>query len=304
MAPAAPAAPAAAEKALTLTFPVMLTPARPPAVQVIVIGAGGTGGRVLAPLVKMLRQGDRLDIMDADVVEGRNLLRQHFTEKNIGVNKAEVAVSRLKGEARRVGLTLGAWPAMATAESLKGLMQEGRGFGGRIIIGCVDNREARKAMEIAYKSLGSSAWLDAGNETSGGQVMLSLHKWPIWAITQDGRKEGPFFQADRGQLRTTWQPEAYATCETLKSLLPALIDPKVKTPAELAAEACAIRIDTQTVSANQMAAALLTNMLGWLTDEIPFSNPGAFFHTLNTVKPVVFEPVVRGGAGEFLLTCK
>lgn len=289
-----------------MVFPLMVTPARPPAVQVIMIGAGGTGGRFLAPLIKMLRQGDRLDIMDQDAVEGRNLLRQHFTDKHIGLNKAEVAVTRLRSEARRAGVIVGAWPSMATAETLKGLMQEGRGFGGRILVGCVDNREARKDMEIAYRSLAASAWLDAGNETSGGQVMLSLHKWPIWALTQDGRPGGSaIYQADRASLRTGWAPEAFFSCETLKQVLPDLINPKMKTPEELAAEACAIRIDTQTVSANQMAAALMVNSLGWLLDEIPFSNPGAFFHTLNTLKPVTFQgSSVTGGGGQYSASCK
>ena len=71
---------------------------------VLVIGCGGTGGHLIPNLaraisvVNKLANGDRerlnLIIADGDIVEHKNLVRQHFINRDLAKNKAEVLAER------------------------------------------------------------------------------------------------------------------------------------------------------------------------------------------------------------------
>ena len=71
--------------------------------EIVVVGCGGTGSWLLPKLVKTINDGIRksiirkdvkLILIDGDIVEEKNLVRQNFIEQDIGQNKAEVMASR------------------------------------------------------------------------------------------------------------------------------------------------------------------------------------------------------------------
>lgn len=79
-----------------------LYPVHPPS-RIIIAGCGGTGGWFIPKLVKILNECVtkflilpplEVILIDADVVENKNLLRQNFIKADIGHNKAEVMCSR------------------------------------------------------------------------------------------------------------------------------------------------------------------------------------------------------------------
>lgn len=145
------------------------------AVRVLVIGAGGTGSAVVMGL-PYLDQAMRvwghpmgLDVfmMDADVVSETNCIRQPFAMSDIGQNKATVIINRLN---MFWGTAWSAIPNHFHAKSFE--RSQDRSFD--LVIGCVDTRAARKAIEESFtKSLrGTCYWLDLGNNAASGQYVL------------------------------------------------------------------------------------------------------------------------------------
>ena len=66
-------------------------------VKVIMLGAGGTGAHIAPHLYRLLYALDRpvkFIICDGDKVEPKNLVRQNFTQADLGENKAKVIAER------------------------------------------------------------------------------------------------------------------------------------------------------------------------------------------------------------------
>ena len=69
--------------------------ARP--VSVLIIGAGGTGGYIIPHLYRIAyatKRKYRIVIADGDIVEKKNLIRQNFSNYDVGSNKAEAMAER------------------------------------------------------------------------------------------------------------------------------------------------------------------------------------------------------------------
>ena len=62
-------------------------------VKILLLGAGGTGGYVAPHLYRLmhtLNRTVRINIVDGDLVEAKNLVRQNFCAADLGENKAKV----------------------------------------------------------------------------------------------------------------------------------------------------------------------------------------------------------------------
>ncbi len=263
-------------------------------IRVVVVGAGGTGGRLIPALMQVLRRGDTVAIVDGDHVEDRNLARQNFRARDIGVNKAEIMASRY----RREGIAVEAYAAMLTPENVEPIL---RGTGEssqsqhKIILGCVDNWRARQLMHKAVTATGNRIWIDGGNERRGGQVLLTASAWPF-KVKGIHTKAGGIMHEATGNwtipgiqaMPQLLDAQAWHchrcdvdnehTRETCK---------KCKQPEE----SCRDRIDLQTVVVNQMSATCIMNALANVLYQVPFSCAGAFFSTLNTMSPIRLETV-------------
>lgn len=144
-------------------------------VRILVVGAGGTGSAVamgLPYLDQAMRvwghpMGLEVAMMDADVVSETNCIRQPFSMSDIGQNKATVLINRLN---LFWGTTWSAIPNYFHPKSFE--CSQDRTFD--LLIGCVDTRAARKAIEESFtKSLrGTCYWLDLGNNAASGQYVL------------------------------------------------------------------------------------------------------------------------------------
>jgi len=142
-------------------------------VRVLVIGAGGTGSAVamgLPYLDQAMRawgrsQGIEVAMMDADLVSETNCVRQPFSLSDIGLNKATVLINR-------INLFWGTqWKALPFHLDRRARLND---LHPDIVIGCVDSRAGRAAIEEALKgSLNrTSYWLDLGNNAASGQYIL------------------------------------------------------------------------------------------------------------------------------------
>ena len=145
--------------------PSIVSSRRP--IDIALIGAGGTGSQVLSGLARMNQalkalgsSGFHVRVFDGDSVSASNVGRQLFSPADIGNNKAVVLVTRLN-------MFFGTnWEAYAFNVS-KGLR-----LPGGIIISAVDNVEARYFVRDIGKNSGAVYWVDTGNTTSTGQVVL------------------------------------------------------------------------------------------------------------------------------------
>ncbi len=144
------------------------------AVEVLIVGAGGTGSAILmglpylhqAMLVWGHPYGLKVTIMDPDAVSATNCVRQPFSVSDIGQNKATVLVNR-------INLFWGTnWSAAPEPFTERSLRKDDRT--PDLLIGCVDTKAARHSIDKALTepSQGTNYWLDLGNNAASGQYIL------------------------------------------------------------------------------------------------------------------------------------
>ena len=223
----------------------MAEPGPPDDATIVLVGCGGTGG-YLAEAVSRLLIGRRgsLHLVDMDRVEPHNVGRQAFDHAEVGRFKAEVLARRLARRFQRVtGYSVLPYDADLHAQ----LFGE-TGHGLRLVIGCVDNSAARRAIAATLDQRRWHAgfptatsrvwWLDLGNGRNSGQVLLG----------NATRPEG---------LRRAFDPEA-GVCRALPApslQRPDLLDaPPAPVPRLDCAAAVAVAEQGPTV--NQVVAAI------------------------------------------------
>ena len=142
-------------------------------VTVNLIGIGGTGSQVLTCLARidyalqaLGHPGLHVTAYDPDEITEANIGRQLFSPSDLGLNKATVLVTRIN---QFFGNDWGAMPKKYDGER------------ANITISCVDTVKARLSIAKQLKTTGryhsydynkSLYWLDFGNMTNTGQVVL------------------------------------------------------------------------------------------------------------------------------------
>ena len=138
--------------------------------RIVVVGCGGTGGFVAEGLCRLLIGSDiDITLIDHDRVEPPNLNRQHFFAADLDKFKSQVMAERLaRRYGRRIGYSVYPFMPDMVKENLGGGMYSV--LSGSLVIGCVDNPEARRQIGDSIRF--GNWWLDAGNGRSSGQVLL------------------------------------------------------------------------------------------------------------------------------------
>ena len=144
---------------------------------IVLVGCGGTGGSLAEAICRLLLgRNAQLYLVDPDRVEPHNVARQCFDRGDVGRFKIEVLAERLS---RRFGREIGYSVLPFDRELHAQLFGDARS-GLNLLVGCVDNSAARRAIAAAldqpawhdgYQS-GRTWWLDTGNARNSGQVLL------------------------------------------------------------------------------------------------------------------------------------
>ncbi|NQT47437.1 MAG: ThiF family adenylyltransferase [Chloroflexi bacterium] len=241
--------------------------------KIVVVGCGGTGGFVAEGVCRLLIGTDfPLLLIDHDRVEPHNLVRQQFFAGDVGKFKSQALAERL---ARQYGRPV----AYSVYPYMHDLVGEdwGGGFHTRavtgIIIGCVDNVAARRAISSSMEF--GNWWLDAGNGQSSGQVLIGNASKPE-------ELEGAFEEA-AGLVDRLPIPSLQ---------LPSLLAPptdQVSTPRDCAE---AVMDQEQGPVINQaMATLVLQFIYKFLTGELRWM--GAYLDLeAGTLRTVPTEPVI------------
>jgi PRTRC genetic system ThiF family protein len=205
--------------------------------KILVIGCGGTGGWViphLARLVKSLGVGS-LAVADGDVVEVKNLGRQNFVETDLGENKAVALARRYSGA---FGIPIRAIPGYL--EDVRGMTRQAP----QIVIGCVDKHTARRTIAEYLSQAYECCWIDAGNESVAGQVILG---YTGTQFRLGSRANGPIA----------------ASLPTVSQLFPLPVDGEVRLScAELQ------EVTEQVSTVNVMAASIIANFVRLVLEDV------------------------------------
>ena len=137
--------------------------------RITIVGCGGTGGFVAEAICRLFTGREAsIALVDHDVVEPHNLLRQNFHPGDVGRHKSRVLADRLSQTYSR---TIG-YSTEAFQQDSSGMDFPAESHRPTLLLGCVDNAEARREME-RYLVQRRRTWIiDAGNGINWGQVLV------------------------------------------------------------------------------------------------------------------------------------
>ena len=219
-------------------------------VKVVMLGAGGTGAHIAPHLYRLLYALERpvkFIICDGDKVEPKNLVRQNFTQADLGENKARVIAERYS---EAFGLETSYVPSfIESAERLEELVKPEVIYTGRyvhngeggllvretvpelvILIGAVDNNRSRKLCHEVFLQARDLIYIDSGNGEYTGQIVCGV------------RRAGKTFYKSVGML------------------YPEVNDPEDLFPTEVSCAEASVSAP-QTIVANLMAATAVVTMI-------------------------------------------
>jgi len=211
-----------------------------------VVGCGGTGSQLapaVASLVYTLNQTSRptrLTFIDYDRVELKNIGRQNFVRPDLNRNKAVTLASRY-------GHAYG-----FEAESFTKPFSDYQGQDDRetlvVMIGCVDNPDARRDMASALDrnpfNARQALWLDCGNLRYSGKVYLGSTNW-------------------KECLRQSFpMPQTCVALPSVALLQPRLLEPEQPEDTDYGLD-CAdlVNLQMQSLNVNRVAAVIATEYL-------------------------------------------
>ena len=152
-------------------------------IKIVLIGAGGTGGYILPHLYRIAHASKRkcrIIIVDGDIVEEKNLIRQNFTMCDIGENKAAVMAERYSDV---FGVETEYIPDyIESEEELKKLLEipSAYYYGNKtpvsILIGAVDNNRSRVMCNNVFNDLRNIIYIDSGNGEFTGQAVCGCKR--------------------------------------------------------------------------------------------------------------------------------
>ena len=159
----------------------LISPTNP--IEVNLIGAGGTGSKVLTALMEMSHSlvelgqaGLQVRLWDDDIITEANLGRQRFAPSETGLYKSVALINRVN---RFMGTNWKAETQKFERNLLGGLPENAR---STIFITCVDNVQTRFEVAEMLKAMSKQRrtnrdepkyWMDFGNSRDTGQVILS-----------------------------------------------------------------------------------------------------------------------------------
>lgn len=182
-------------------------------VKIVMIGAGGTGGHIAPHLYRLLyalNRPVRFIICDGDIVEEKNLVRQNFTEADLGLNKARVVAERYSSV---FGLETSYVPDfIECAERLEELIRPSSWRVGAyssetvselvILIGAVDNNRSRQLCHEVFLKAQELIYIDSGNGEYTGQVVCGIRRngktfyKPVGALYPDMAQADDLFPSE------------------------------------------------------------------------------------------------------------
>lgn len=170
---------------------------------IIQVGCGGTGSW-LVPLVSKLANNIKLRlplsklieyiIIDNDIVEDRNILRQNFSNWDIGKIKSQALVNKACYEFEEI---VASSKRIQKTSDIINIIKTNLDNCLIIMLGCVDNNISRHNMLKISKKLSkqyknsklSIVYIDSGNLLHNGQIITQAFNCPDWISQKPSKKK-------------------------------------------------------------------------------------------------------------------
>ncbi len=143
---------------------------------IVIVGCGGTGSHYIKELGRYLYGNNclrndeiRIILVDGDLVENKNLVRQAFLPQDIGYNKAQVMAEMLS---QTYGLSIDYYDGYIDCE--KDIEKLVRDDSLVFLVGCVDNHQCRQSMHNFYMNREHCVYMDSANEYQSGEIVIGL----------------------------------------------------------------------------------------------------------------------------------
>jgi Dinucleotide-utilizing enzymes involved in molybdopterin and thiamine biosynthesis family 2 len=177
-------------------------------VKIVMLGAGGTGGHIAVNLYRILhaaKQKVRFILVDGDLVEEKNLVRQHFSPADLGQNKALALAERY---AEVYGLMAEYIPEFIESDVTLYKLLESSVKKKRtpeelvILIGAVDNNKSHQMCDRVFYQCQNLVYIDSGNGEHNGQMVCGVRQKgktvlePVAALYPDILAEGDSFPTE------------------------------------------------------------------------------------------------------------
>ncbi len=115
----------------------------------------------------MKDNGIRIVMVDGDMVEEKNLVRQAFLPQDIGHNKAQVMAEMLS---QVYGLSVDYYDSYIDCEEdIEKLVGDDTLV---LLVGCVDNHQCRQSMHNFYTNREHCIYMDSANEYQSGEIVI------------------------------------------------------------------------------------------------------------------------------------
>lgn len=239
-------------------------------VNVLLVGAGGTGSRMLEKLANLHRAllakghpaGLAVTVVDPDTVSPSNIGRQAFYPGDVGSYKSDVLVNRIN-----MSLQTTAWVSEPSRLDTRSDLTP-----YDLVIGAVDNRAARLGILRALENSESGRrryWLDTGNKSDTGQVVLGE------VITRKRKTD------DLDRL------------PHIAEFFPEIIDPAAEEEDDTPSCSLAEALDKQSLYINSVVSDFAANLLWMLFTQGGLDTHGAFINLKRCmVTPLRIDPEV------------
>ncbi len=153
------------------------------AATIVIVGCGGTGAFLAERLARVLiGRRARLCLVDHDRVEAHNVARQAFARRDVGRHKVDAVAEHLRQISPHLEVLRSTLPYLPDVhrDVFEDSPYGGDGGGLRLVVGCVDNGHAWRAIAATLAASrpgyagGTSRifWLDCGNDRNSGQILL------------------------------------------------------------------------------------------------------------------------------------
>ena len=135
----------------------------------IIVGVGGTGSLLARDIPKLIiKLPHKMVLIDGDVVEEKNMVRQSYQQHDIGENKALALSTKIN---TFYGNICEAIDKYVTNKEIVELVKSYDGY-IPVLIGCVDNDKTRMLLEQTYHDLNDCIYLDSANSEYDGNVYI------------------------------------------------------------------------------------------------------------------------------------
>lgn len=149
---------------------------------IVIVGAGGIGSNLFQKITRYAPSRYNILLIDGDIVEEKNILRQMFTMADVGRNKAEVLTTKANNTLTQRNSFYDDYLPTKKGYGVKKIQQLTSGADEIILFGCVDNHPIRRELELFFEQCDCEClYIDSANGESSGDV-VSVYKHKVGAV--------------------------------------------------------------------------------------------------------------------------